>query len=120
MALVVVASMGGRLGALTEAAQPSARGPGQRWRRVTLPLAGPGLAAASLLVFLYTLGAYEVAWLLGRSYPEPLPVMAYRLFSGIDLSSRPQAAAVALTATGLALLVALACVPLLRRIGAGR
>ena len=85
-----------------------------------LPLSAPALASSSLIVFVYSLGTYEVARLLGRAYPEPLPVMAYRLFTDIDTVARPQAAATAVAATGLALLAAVAVLPLVRRLGADR
>ena len=105
VALVVVASVGRRHRALREVAAVLGAGPWHRWSRVFLPAALPALMAASLIVFTYTVGAYEVPRLLGRAYPEPLPVMAYRLFGSIDLTSRPEAAATASVAAGLALLV---------------
>ena len=71
-------------------------------------------------MFVYSLGAYEVARLLGRAYPEPLPVMAYRLFTDIDVAARPQAAATAVVGTGLALLAAVLTLPLVRRLGMDR
>ncbi len=94
--------------------------PRAQWRRVLLPLSAPALASSSLIVFVYSLGTYEVARLLGRAYPEPLPVMAYRLFTDIDVAARPQAAATAVVATGLALLAAVMTLPLVRRLGADR
>lgn len=89
-----------------------------RWARVrfvVVPLAAPAIVGAGAIVLLYTLGNYEVVWLLGRTYPETLPVSAYRLFGSIDLAARPQAAAAALATTGLALLAACATLPLVRR-----
>ena len=68
-----------------------------------LPLAAPALGAAAAICFVYALGSYEVAALLGRATPEPLPVLAFRLFTSIDLAARPQAAAVAVTPAALAL-----------------
>lgn len=120
VALVVVASVGRQYAGLGEVAAVLGATPRARWRRVLLPLAAPALASSSLIVFVYSLGTYEVARLLGRAYPEPLPVMAYRLFAGIDVSARPQAAATAVVATGLALLAAAATLPLLRRLEAVR
>ena len=105
VALVVVASVSKRHRDLREVAAVLGAGPWHRWSRVFLPAATPALAAASLIVFTYTVGAYEVPRLLGRSYPEPLPVMAFRLFGSIDLASRPQAAATAMVAASIALVV---------------
>ena len=120
VALVVFASVGRHYADLREVAAVLGAAPRAQWRRVLLPLAAPALASSSLIVFVYSLGTYEVARLLGRAYPEPLPVMAYRLFTDIDVAARPQAAATAVIATGLALLAAVMALPLLRRLGAGR
>lgn len=118
VALVVGGSLGGRYGDLRRAAAVLGAGRVQQWRRVLLPLAAPALVSASLIAFVYALGTYEVARLLGRAYPEPLPVMAYRLFTSIDVTARPQAAAAAVVVTGLSLAVAALALPLLRRLGA--
>ncbi|MDN5893010.1 MAG: ABC transporter permease subunit [Nocardioides sp.] len=120
VALVVIASAGRHYADLREVAAVLGAAPRAQWRRVLLPLSAPALASASLIVFVYSLGTYEVARLLGRAYPDPLPVMAYRLFTDIDVAARPQAAATAVVATGLALLSAVICLPLARRLGADR
>lgn len=118
--LVVAAAMVGRVASYTETATLLGAGRWARLRHVTLPLAAPALLASSAITFVYALGSYEVAWLLGRAYPEPLPVMAYRLFTSNDLAARPQAMAVALTTTALAGATALLCLSLLRRMAAWR
>ncbi len=120
VALVVTASVGRRYAELREVAAVLGASPLSQWRRVLLPLSAPALASSSLIVFVYSLGTYEVARLLGRAYPEPLPVMAYRLFTDIDVAARPQAAATAVVATGLALVAAVIALPLARRLGADR
>jgi len=120
VALVVVATLGTRVDDLTDAARTLGATRFQRMRTVILPLAAPGAAAAGIIVFVYAVGAYEVAWLLGAAYPEPLPVMAYRLYGSIDLAARPQAAATALVSITLAVSAAAATMPLLRGLGAAR
>lgn len=120
VALVVTASLGRRYADLREVAALLGAVPRAQWQRVLLPLAAPALASSSLIVFVYSLGTYEVARLLGRAYPEPLPVMAYRLFTDIDVTARPQAAATAVVATGLALVAAVTVLPIVRRLGAHR
>lgn len=72
-----------------------------RIRLIFLPLATPSLIVAATIIFIYTLGSYEVAWLLGRTYPEPLAVMAIRLFNDVSLSSRAESAAIAATTVAL-------------------
>ncbi|MBL0713815.1 MAG: sugar ABC transporter permease [Desulfosarcina sp.] len=79
----------------------------QRFRYIVLPTIFPALGAASLIVFAYTFGAFEVPYLLGRTYPVTLPVWAYKHYSDIDLMSRPEGIA---TGILIALVVAAAVV----------
>lgn len=65
----------------------------QRLRHVTLPLLRPGILSASILVFAFTFGAFEVPLLLGPRFPSALPVLAYRLYADVDLNARPEAMA---------------------------
>jgi len=81
----------------------------QRFRYITLPMIFPSLGAASLIVFAYAFGAFEVPYLLGQTYPMMLPVWAYKAYSDVDLLSRPEGiaaglviAAVVTAAIGLA------------------
>jgi len=81
----------------------------QRFRYITLPMIFPSLGAASLIVFAYTFGAFEIPYLLGQTYPIMLPVWAYKAYSDVDLLSRPEGiaaglviAAVVTAAIGLA------------------
>jgi putative spermidine/putrescine transport system permease protein len=115
IALVVTAALATRLASFQETAQLLGARPWARLRHVTLPLAAPALLASSAITFVYTLGSYEVAWLLGPAYPEPLPVMAYRLFTTTDLSARPEAMAVAVLTTVLSAGAALIALSALRR-----
>lgn len=62
----------------------------QRFRYIILPTIFPSLGAASLIVFAFTFGAFEVPYLLGQTYPMTLPVWAYRNYSDIDLLARPE------------------------------
>ncbi len=65
----------------------------QRFRFVILPLIRPGVMSASILVFAFTFGAFEVPLLLGQRYPSALPVLAYRSYTDVDLNARPEAMA---------------------------
>ena len=67
----------------------------QAFRHVLLPLILPGVLSASVIVFAFTFGAYEVPLLLGASHPQALPVLAYRTYTDVDLAARPQAMAMA-------------------------
>ncbi len=103
VALVIAATIGPRLHDLLDTARVLGAGPWKRWTRVLVPSALPALLGSSLIVFVYTVGSYDVPWLLGSAYPEPLPVMAYRLFGSIDLAARPQAAATAVVGVAVAI-----------------
>ena len=77
----------------------------QAFRHVLLPLILPGALSASVIVFAFVFGAYEIPALLGASFPEALPVLAYRLYTDVDLGSRPQAMAMAVVITILSTLM---------------
>ncbi len=68
----------------------------QRFSFITLPIIAPSLGSACLIVFAFTFGAFEVPYLLGRTYPLVLPVWAYKNYSDIDLLSRPEGIAIGL------------------------
>ncbi len=68
---------------------------GQAFRHVLLPLILPGVLSASVIVFAFTFGAFEIPALLGASHPQALPVLAYKSYTDVDLAARPQAMAMA-------------------------
>jgi putative spermidine/putrescine transport system permease protein len=76
----------------------------QSFRHVLLPLIFPGVLSASVMVFAFTFGAYEIPAILGQNYPAALPVLAYRKYTDVDLAARPEAMAMAIV---IALLSAL-------------
>ncbi|MFM2389180.1 MAG: hypothetical protein RLZZ437_735 [Pseudomonadota bacterium] len=73
--------------------------PWQAFRHALLPMLLPGITAASVIAFAFAFGAYEIPALLGASYPQALPVLAYRSFTDVDLASRPDAMAMAVIIT---------------------
>lgn len=94
IALVVLASLRGVAGELEEVARTLGANAWQRFWYVVFPVISPGIIAASLIVFAFTFGAFEVPYLLGRTYPTILPVMAYNEYRDIELTSRPVAMAI--------------------------
>jgi putative spermidine/putrescine transport system permease protein len=76
----------------------------QRLRHVTLPLAAPAAVSASLVVFAFIFGAFEVPFILGRPYPAMLSVVAQRRYMSVNLAERPEAVAIAVV---IALITAL-------------
>ena len=94
IALVVLASLRGVASELEEVARTLGAGAWRRFWYVVFPVISPSVVAASLLVFAFTFGAFEVPYLLGKSYPTMLPVMAYNEYREIDLAARPAAMAI--------------------------
>jgi putative spermidine/putrescine transport system permease protein len=95
VAVVVLAVLSTGVADLEDAARALGAGAWQRVRYVVLPAVAPAVAAASVLVLAFTVGSYEVPFLLGRSYPATLPVVAYQRFRDPDLAARPAAMAIA-------------------------
>lgn len=81
-----------------------------RWQRlwyVIIPLVMPGLLRASILVFAFTFGAFEIPFLLGQRYPSALPVLAYRSYHDVDLNQRPEAMAMSMVIAALIMILIL-------------
>ncbi|MHA7155626.1 ABC transporter permease subunit [Arthrobacter sp. TMN-50] len=115
VALIVLGSISRSVGDLCDAAATLGASAVQRIVRVVLPLAVPSLAVSAAIVFVYTLGSYEAAWLLGPTSPEPLPVRAVRLFISVDLAARPQAMVTALVSVAVSAAVIIIAILVLRR-----
>lgn len=79
-----------------EAARSLGANAWQRFRYVTLPLLKPALVSASVLVFAFTFGGYEVPYLLGQRSTSLLPVLAYREYTRVNLAARPEAMAISM------------------------
>ncbi|MFP4549326.1 MAG: ABC transporter permease [Spirochaetales bacterium] len=67
--------------------------PGQATRHVLIPLVTPGLLPSGIIIFAFVFGAFEVPLLLGARYPSMFSVLAYRLYTDVDIMLRPQAMA---------------------------
>ena len=68
----------------------------------------------AVLVLAFVTASYEVPRLLGRPYPTTLSVEAFQRYRDIDLTSRPEAMALAVL---IALLTTLAALAYLRLVG---
>jgi putative spermidine/putrescine transport system permease protein len=86
---------------------------GQAVRHVLLPVIIPGLVPASIIIFAFTFGAFEVPLLLGTRFPSMLSVLAYRLYVDVDFTRRPPAMATTILIAMLVLLL----VSLYQRLG---
>jgi putative spermidine/putrescine transport system permease protein len=89
----------------------------QRFRYVTLPFLKPGILSSSILVFAFTLGAFEVPLLLGQRFPSMLPVLAYRYYTDVDLNSRVEAMAMSVIVATIITAVILVYIRLTSRRG---
>lgn len=77
----------------------------QRFRFVLLPLILPGVLSTSIIVFAYVFASYEIPLLLGVRHPTTLPVLAYQNYQDPDLSLRPQAMAMSIILTLIAVVL---------------
>ncbi|CAN5625623.1 ABC transporter permease subunit [soil metagenome] len=119
IALVVLASLRGVAGELEEVARTLGAGAWQRFWYVVFPVISPGIVAASLIVFAFTFGAFEVPFLLGKSYPTILPVMAYNEYRDLDLAARPVAMAINILIAVVTAFIAAAYLRLAKELGRG-
>ncbi len=119
IALVVLASLRGVAGELEEVARTLGAGAWQRFWYVVFPVISPGIVAASLIVFAFTFGAFEVPFLLGKSYPTILPVMAYNEYRDLDLAARPVAMAINILIAIVTAFIAAAYLRLAKDLGRG-
>jgi len=87
----------------------------QRFRYVLLPLLFPGVLSASVIVLAFTFGAFEIPFMLGQAFPQPLPVLAVRLFTNPDLNLRPEAMATAIVIAALSTFLIIIYMSLSRR-----
>ncbi len=87
----------------------------QAFRHVTLPLIMPGVVSASVIVFAFTFGAFEIPWLLGATFPKALPVLAFESYTDVDLAARPQAMAMAMVIAVMSSIMIFAYMKLSRR-----
>ncbi len=115
VALVLIGSMSRSVSGMCDAAATLGATAWQRIIHVVLPLSRPALAVSALIVFVYTFGSYEAAWLLGPTSPEPVSVRAVRLFGSVDLAARPEAMATALVSLGAGIVAILAGLAMMRR-----
>jgi len=119
VALVVLASLRGVAADLEDVARTLGASAWQRFWYVVFPVISPAVVAASLIVFAFTFGAFEVPYLLGKTYPTILPVMAYNEYRDIDLAARPVAMAINVLITLVTAAFAAAYLRLARDLGRG-
>jgi putative spermidine/putrescine transport system permease protein len=69
------------------------------WRTVEFPWIWPVMFEIGLILFFFTLGAFEIPALLGVTYPKMLPILAYEWFYEGTWTNRPLAQALMVSLT---------------------
>lgn len=73
------------------------------FKMVTLPLCKNTILSGFLIIFVFSLGAYEIPQLLGPTLPKALPVLSYIQYIHPNLQNRPYAMAL----NGIIIIIAL-------------
>tara|TARA_Y100001934_G_C12274495_1_gene736672 strand:- start:264 stop:1109 length:846 start_codon:yes stop_codon:yes gene_type:complete len=87
----------------------------QTFLHVTLPQIMPGIVAATLIVFPFNFGSFEVPYILGADFPNTLPVQAWRVFDDADYTRRLGAMAIVMTISFISGIMLLIYLMLYRR-----
>ena len=77
-----------------EASATLGAGKWQTFWHVTLPQIMPGIVSATIIVFAFNFGSFEIPFILGGGFPNTLPVEAWRAFEDADYSRRLRAMAI--------------------------
>jgi molybdate transport system permease protein len=96
---------------LREAALVSGLSPWQRFMKVELPLAWPGVVSALVLTFAHTLGEFGVVLMVGGSIPgetKTLAISIYDRVQAFDLASASSMSLVLLLISGVAIMASFA------------
>lgn len=93
VAFFVISIMANISSTLGEAAENLGANKWRGFLEITLPLCLPAIKNAFLIIFAFTLGAYELPFLLGATTPRALPVQAFLEYTHPDLLHRPYAMA---------------------------
>lgn len=88
---------------LGEAAENLGASPLRSFWHITLPLSLPAIAKATLIVFIFAFGAFDLPFLLGATTPKALPIYTYIDFIKPNLKDRPYAMAM----NGITLIISL-------------
>ncbi|HEY0557297.1 MAG TPA: ABC transporter permease [Thermoanaerobaculia bacterium] len=104
VAIVVRARLAGLDPALEEAARDLGAGPFETFRRVTLPLAAPGIAAAALLVFTLSIDDYVITSFVAGVGATTLPLYIYSMLK-VGVTPEVNAVSTLLLAGTVALIV---------------
>jgi putative spermidine/putrescine transport system permease protein len=54
----------------------------------------PAMHTAFIILFLYSLGGFDIPYLVGESYPSMISIKVYNLYFKRELANRPEAMAI--------------------------
>ena len=115
--LILTSVLAGLNPDIEAAARVAGASPRQTFWHVTLPRLMPGVLAATLIVFAFNFGSFEVPFLLGGS-PNTLPVLAWRAFDDVDVSERLSGTAIIVVVSVVSSLLLTLYLALYRRFNA--
>ena len=117
--LVTVVGLSTRAEPATErAGRASGAGPATVLRTITLPLLGPAIATAAVLIFVLTLGTFAVPQVIGA--PAGFSTITTRIYADLALGSNPQSFVDAITLAVLLMVITLIVVTPADRLLGGR
>lgn len=93
-------------------------GPVRTFFTVAVPLMAPMLNQIFIILFLYTLGGFDIPWLLGGSSPQMVPMTVYSLYFQGSLSDRSIAMAALTMIAALAVVFVVIYSRIARRLAA--
>jgi len=100
VAMVVYSVLSSVHDRLSEVAKNLGASKNQTFWYVLIPLAGPTLLSAFIIIFAFSFGAFEIPFLIGPTEPKTLPVLAYIEYTNPDLTNRPYTMAINMILTG--------------------
>lgn len=103
-----------------EAAATLGAKPWQAFWHVTLPQIMPGIVSATVIVFAFNFGSFDVPFILGGGFPNTLPVEAWRAFDDADYSRRLRAMAIVMFIGFISSILLFTYLTLYRRFERGR
>ena len=94
--------------------------PWQRFGRIELPLAWPGVLTAAILAFAHTLGEFGVVLMVGGNIPGETRTLSVAIYDRMQAFDDRGAGVMAATLLAVAIVTLMATAALSRRIGTGR
>lgn len=59
--------------------------------KITLPLCMPAILSTFIIIFVFSLGAYDIPFILGSTKPKAIAILSYERYTHPELTQRPYA-----------------------------